>query len=244
MGIRSPFHDYYDTALAHGSDPSRMFMRNPEKSVLKLDRDGDGVWDRYSRLAGIADAFELEHGGVYFDACVVLFCGRVYKALRVHRMSSPKPNEASERVFYDASDARRYLEGLLGQERMKQKRESFLEFDSPLGSGTLVERLERYFQQQGSVEMMQWSVENRIAIAVLCIGGRFEKSTLQINPSLKHVQFYRLFGPAEAFQELDMFWGGVLAAESRPTPGISDKARIAQHGFDDRSFRKDPSSKR
>ncbi|BCG04716.1 hypothetical protein PPGU19_092840 (plasmid) [Paraburkholderia sp. PGU19] len=252
MRILSPFKDYYDTAMAHGSDQSRVFVRNPETSELKLDRDGDGVWDRYGQLAGIADAFELRRGGVCLDACVVLFCGRIYKALRVHRLSSEamkstsgsKPSEVEERIFYDGSEARHYLEGLLGPHWMKKKRQSFLEYDNPLANGTLAERLERYFQQQGSAELMQWSVENRTAIAVLRVGGRFEKSFLKINPPLKNFQFYRLFGPVEAFQELDMFWGGVLALESRPTLSISDKDRIAQHGFNARSFRKDPSKKR
>ena len=251
MRIRSPFDDYYDTAMSHGSDPSRVFVRNPQTSELKLDRDGKGVWDRYGRLAGIVDAFELGRESVYLSACLVVFCGRVYKALRVHRLrgdaarsaSNAKLNEIEQRVFYDGEEARHYLEALLGRERLRKKHESIFEYDNPLANGTLTDRLERYFHQQGSAELMQWSIDNRIAIAVLRIGSRFDKSILQINPPLKDIQFYRLFGAAEAFQELDMFWGGVLAPESNPTIGISDKDRIAQHGFDARSFRKGPSRK-
>jgi hypothetical protein len=252
LRIRSPFDDYYDTAMTHGSDSSRVFLRNPQTSQLKLDRDGDGVWDRYGQLAGIADAFELRRESVYLGACLVVFCGRAYKALRVHRLRgdgarpapNAKPNEIEQRVFYDGDEACQYLEVLLGRERLRKKRESLFEYDNPLANGTLTDRLERYFRQQGSAELMQWSIENRIAIAVLRIGGRFDKSILQIHPPLKDIQFYRLFGAAEAFQELDMFWGGVLAPESNPTIGISDKDRIAQHGFDARSFRKGPSRKR
>lgn len=252
MRIRSPFNDYYDTAMAHGSDPSRVFVRNPETSELKLDRDGAGVWDRYGQLTGIADAFELRNESVYLSACLVVFCGRVYKALRVHRLhgdpartvTDVKPNEIEQRVFYDADEARQYLEALLGPERLRKKGESLFEYNNPIANGTLTDRLERYFKGQGSAELLQWSVENRIAIAVLRIGSRFEKSILQIHPPLKDIQFYRLFGAAEAFQELDMFWGGVLASESKPTISIGDKDRIAQHGFDARSFRKGPSRKR
>lgn len=252
LRIRSPFNDYYDTAMTHGSDPSRMFIRNPQTSELKLDRDGDGVWDRYGQLAGIADAFGLRNQSVYLSACLVVFCGRVYKALRVHRLhgdaaravADVKPNEIEQRVFYEGAEARQYFEALLGPERLRKKRESLFEYDNPLANGTLTDRLERYFQGQGSAELTEWSVENKIAIAVLHIGGRFEKSILKINPRLKEIQFYRLFGAAEAFQELGMFWGGVLALESNPTIGISEEDRIAQHGFDARSFRKGRSRKR
>lgn len=252
MRIRSPFNDYYDTAMAHGSDPSRVFVRNPETSEVKLDRDGASVWDRYGQLGGIADAFELRSERVYLSACLVVFCGRVYKALRVHRLhgdaaralADVKPTEIEQRVFYDGAEARQYLEALLGRERLRKRRESLFEYDNSLANGTLTDRLERYFSQQGSAELMQWSIENRIAIVVLRIGGRFEKSILQVNPPLKDIQFFRLFGAAEAFQELDMFWGGVLAPESNPTIGISEKDRIAQHGFDARSFRTGPSRKR
>lgn len=259
MKIRSPFKDYYDSAMAHGSDPSRVFVREPESRELKLERDGPGTFDRYSRLVGVAGAFDVKHSGVMLGVCTVLFCGRVYKALRVRRVRgvatdvSLKPGERGlercrcnieERVFYDGAEARQYLEILLGVERMNTKRDAFLEYDNPLAKGTLNDGLERFFECQGSDELMQWSIESRTAIAALHIGGRFDNSLLEINPPLKGIQFYRLFGPAEAFQELDMFWGGVLAPESQPMVGIGDKDRIAQHGFNERSFRKDPTKKR
>jgi hypothetical protein len=259
MRIRSPFKDYYDSAMAHGSDKSRVFVREPESREVKLERDGSGTFDRYSQLAGVAGAFDLKHDRVLLGVCAVVFCGRVYKALRVRRLRGvarpvraepvefgPQHDQGDieERVFYEGAEAREYLKGLLGEERMDKKRDSFLEYDNPLAKGTLNEGLERFFQRQGSDELMQWSIENRTAIAVLQIGGRFDKSLLEINPPLKGIQFYRLFGPVEAFQELDMFWGGVLAPESQPMVGIGDKDRIVQHGFNERSFRKDPTKKR
>ncbi len=258
MKIRSPFNDYYDSAMAHGSDQSRVFVRTPESQRLTLERDGSGLWDRYSRLSGIAGSFELKRDRVLLGACAVLFCGRVYKALRVVRLrggaiaarteqaenNAQQQSNAEERVFYDAAESQQYLQVLLGEERMKRKRNSFLEYGNPLAEGSLNEGLKRFFERQGSDELMQWSAENRIAIAVLHVSGQFEKSLLEINPPLKGIQFYRLFGAAAAFQELDMFWGGILAPESQPMVVISDKDRISQHGFNARSFRKDPTKKR
>lgn len=259
MRILGPFKDYYDSAMAHGSDQSRVFVRVPESRELKLERDGSGTFDRYDQLAGMAGAFDLKRERVVLGVCAIVFCGRVYKALRVHRVHGVDriaraeavelgphgdPDDIEERVFYEGAEARLYLGGLLGDERLNKKRDSFLEYDNPLAKGTLNEGLERFFQRQGSDELMQWSIENRTAIAVLHVGGRFEKSLLEINPPLKGIQFYRLLGPVEAFQELDMFWGGVLAPESQPMVSIGDKDRITQHGFNERSFRKDAVKKR
>jgi hypothetical protein len=258
MRIRSPFKDYYDSAMTSGTDPSRVFVREPVSRKLQLARDGSGVFDRYSQLTGVTGAYDLKRQRVETGVCAVVFCGRVYKALRVRRLpgaatsrrayadatSQPHQGEIDERVFYECAEAQAYLKDLLGEARMNRKRDAFLEYDNPFAKGTLNEGLKRFFERQGSEELMPWSIENRTAIAVLHVGGRFYESLLEVNPALKGIQFYRLFGPAQAFQELDMFWGGILAPESRPMVSIGDKDRIVQHGFDERSFRRDPGKKR
>jgi hypothetical protein len=46
MKIISRFNDYCDRAMAHGSDPSRVFLREPESRKIKLDlgrNSGPGI---------------------------------------------------------------------------------------------------------------------------------------------------------------------------------------------------------
>ncbi len=52
------------------------------------------------------------------------------------------------------------------------------------------------------------------------------------------IDFQKVVDPYTAYQELDMFIGGVLSAPSNPMIPITDKDRIKQHGFDKWSFRK------
>jgi hypothetical protein len=65
----------------------------------------------------------------------------------------------------------------------------------------------------------------------------------QLNPVLKDYQFYRLFTAPQAFQELSMFLGGVIAHVDTPEPQ-SNRGKIEGHGFDYKdSFRKGPTKK-
>lgn len=61
-----------------------------------------------------------------------------------------------------------------------------------------------------------------------------------INPLLKEYKFYRVFNAVQAFQEIQMFLGGVLGNKEKEIIEIADKYKIEQHGFDKWSFRKEP----
>jgi hypothetical protein len=61
-----------------------------------------------------------------------------------------------------------------------------------------------------------------------------------INPLLKEYQFYKVFNAVQAFQEIQMFLGGVLGRGEKEIVEVADKYKIAQHGFDKWSFRKEP----
>lgn len=57
------------------------------------------------------------------------------------------------------------------------------------------------------------------------------------NGKLKDFQFYRLFDPVMAFQELSMYLGGLAAPQER-IPEMSNADKINARGFDKYSFRK------
>ena len=65
-----------------------------------------------------------------------------------------------------------------------------------------------------------------------------------INPLLKDYEFYKIFNSFQAFQEISMFIGGVLGNKEKEIIEIADKYKIAQHGFDKWSFRKEPEVKK
>jgi len=61
-----------------------------------------------------------------------------------------------------------------------------------------------------------------------------------VNPLLKEYEFYKVFDAFQAFQEIQMFLGGVLGNKEKPIIEVADKYKIGQHGFDKWSFRKEP----
>ena len=64
-----------------------------------------------------------------------------------------------------------------------------------------------------------------------------------VNPLLKEYQFYKIFDAVQAFQEIQMFLGGVLGNKEKEIVNVADKYKITQHGFDKWSFRKEPQKK-
>jgi len=64
-----------------------------------------------------------------------------------------------------------------------------------------------------------------------------------INPVLKDYEFYKIFDSYQAFQEIQMFISGVLGSKEKDIIMIEDKYKIASHGFDKWSFRKEPEKK-
>jgi hypothetical protein len=70
------------------------------------------------------------------------------------------------------------------------------------------------------------------------------KGNLTLNPFLKKYEFYRIKDSFTAYQEISMFFGGVLPQTSNSMINISDKDKIKKHGFDKWSFKKLPEKKK
>jgi len=68
-------------------------------------------------------------------------------------------------------------------------------------------------------------------------GGR--DSNFIINPILKPYRFYKVFNSFAALQEIQMFISGVLGTNENSIIELSDQSKIAKHGFDKNSFRKE-----
>lgn len=74
--------------------------------------------------------------------------------------------------------------------------------------------------------------------------SRRGSSRFLINPVLKDYEFYKVFDPYTTFQEIQMFISGVLGTGEKEIIEVEDKYKIAQHGFNKWSFRKEPTKKR
>lgn len=67
---------------------------------------------------------------------------------------------------------------------------------------------------------------------------------LVLNPCLKDIEFYKVKGPIEAYQEISMFVSGVIGTPAKPMVEVSDKVKAASRGHDGKySFKKPPGKK-
>ena len=256
MRISDHFRDYYDRAMGHGIDASRFYLR--ETSVRDVpSEDGWALPLRtFFSASALNGSHETNSGTVSLRGFVVLFCGRAYIGLRARTYVDGKSADSEgvtfvqgqgdfeERFFYDVASAGSYLEAHLASEQLLKKKVKWADRDNPIANGTLLERVQRLFEIPPAEHLTAWAVEQRIAAAVLLPRAARGSHQLVLNPALKDFQFYKVYGPVEAYQELDMFWGGVLAPESRPMTETPDKYKIAGHGFDRYSFRNAPTKQR
>ncbi|KWU17943.1 hypothetical protein [Burkholderia cenocepacia] len=251
MRIKSPFVDYYDRAIGYGQDTSRLYLRQTVAHDVGVKEQWLRPLLAYLDTGALSGAYDLGDGVLALRTFVILFCGKLYAGLRTHRFRREQSSDLrsrrlvenggdGQRVFYDAPSALAYLTEQLGTERIQKKKVKLACRDNPIANGTLEERIGRLFQMQGSDKLNAWCIENSIACAVLLP----REGQFLTNPSLEDFQFFKVFGPVETYQELGMFWGGVLAPDSKPLPDVADDYRIAAHGFDKRSFKTAPTKSR
>lgn len=244
MRIISKFHDYYDSAMAHGQDQTVVFTRHTaELEVTKAMK---------SRFASEQIFFvrgNKKHK-MLMSHVHIAFCGKTYRAIEakifdsdesenVHQFDATKP--IAVKYCYDVETLREFLDGYKFKINMNEYS----------WQPELEPRIKAFLERQGTEEHTEFLVENKIAIMIYYgheawRGGRFQvkpQDSAVLNPFLKDVEFYKVLDSFTAYQELDMFISGTLPQSTAMPIEIADKDKIPQHGFDKWSFRKMPESK-
>ena len=249
MKIISKFKDYYDCGMKYGVDASCVYMREiieyplgcvpvvtEVTDIVTKMLDGDKVrlwWHRYD-FDFRADRVTVE------GAIVVIFCGQIYPCLEVVTCFSGELGDAKTTYCY----ASEQVTTIFREQLTKTEQKSFFEPNKRRGSWS--ERFEEFFDAtgMGSSKLIDFHHRSEVPIAMLHLGNNNNVNRLTCNPVLKDVQFFRIIDNITAYQELSMFIGGVLGGNSPKTIEISNDIKIAKHGFDKWSFRKEPGKKR
>jgi hypothetical protein len=219
--------DYYDTAMAFGRDDTIIHVREKEHLVKVEDfpcpyRHGNYFFDSLDGKAIIEEWRTSTYfvKGQIFNAgeAIVIFCGKLHRGVAVTFGDG-------RRVYY--WQKARFVEWLNSM-GLKMAR-SVLE--------RRVNLLNEAFQgSEVTGALLHYLVSNRIVTAIRNPGLA---KWLINSDQLKTVQFFKVYDPYAAFQEISMWIGGVLPANGNAMVQISDKDRIEKHGFDNKtSFRK------
>lgn len=252
MRIVSSFRDYYDNIQAHGQDRGLIYHRVP-----KEDKDFIS-----NRLPTLPRSFVIAGmNKPRLKGFTVGFCGRIYAGVRA-TLSYWKgkageqliqhcytPQEVAD--FYRANCPKRYTVIYTGEK--PERRPSFMvdakHEDVELFFKRHQER-QNEFAEMFSASHPVWAAWDegyaRAHFRTISFAKGHENShrfTLNYNATLSEIDFIRVIDPYTAFQEIQMFLGG-MAQPEKPIPAIPDEVMAEIKGFDRFSFRKDPSGKK
>jgi hypothetical protein len=235
MRIISDFHDYYDGVQKSGQDQTLIYHRHQSEMT---------AWPSFpdKLLSYLPD--RLGNCEVGYRGCIVGFCGRVYPLVCLETW---RHGQALHRILaYCMEEVDAFVTSLAKKRELERYRRPCKYFGEPprrrdfdsffTGVTDLRNRYEAWFREHRCPSFLY---DPRG-----CVFGvgrdRRQRATMVCNPRLADIEFYRVIDPYTAFQEIQMFLGG-LAAPEKTIPKISDKDMIEIKGFDKKwSFRKEP----
>jgi len=166
------------------------------------------------------------------DVFFIGFCGKIYIGWKFYYLIGNGIHEKMKYdIVYDIDVAKKYIK------------------DNRWGSGNLNDIL-NHIKNYNPIELFR---ENNTPIFIY--DSHIDRIDLDkyygsnnqrfiINPVLKEYKFYKVFDTFSAFQEIQMFISGVLGSNEKDIIEVEDKYKIAQHGFNKWSFRREPSKKK
>lgn len=250
--------DYYDGIAKYGIDKQCVYVR--KESEISIGEPGyENFFSPSIRMVqGMLPHCEINSYGRIFsefnvgvaETMLILFCGRIYPAIRLYRaIPSEKKTYWAQSgyrelgVSYDYPDIEksvreyadeRTIKRFFSKERHRHQR-SFCKSSVWRALTMSGRHFEDFHDVHHSFEcpVIMWKRS-----------PRDKEETVILNPNLGRLHFFKVVDPFTTFQEISSYIGGVLGGHSPKTVEISDQDRLEMHGFNERSFRKDPGQKK
>jgi len=230
MRIISDFHDYYDAVQKVAQDRSVVYLRKRREVKVKGPWPFPelGSWHFWSGKCLEA----AEH--------TIGFCGRIYPALRLSALW-PAARREGTAICFDMSQVDEFVSAHLKTSQAAAYRSERWKWMSTWPYYGRRRNFQRFFTEceEKRDAYAGLFLENGCPIFVATPGSLDKRSEMVWNASLKELEFYRVVDPHTAFQEIQMFLGG-LALPLKEAPEVSDVVLAEAKGFDKWSFRKDP----
>ncbi len=241
MLIQSDFHDYYDAALGVGGIDTDIVFRRYTKTLA--DHDLPEGWT--DSLGGAGRFFGYYHHAPLWQhdpqttppahrverEYLIGFCGEIFYGIEVRSVVEP-----NKRLFFFDDEIGAFITDYISILQKPHHYPTFGE-DSYALWMDVRDRVSRYRSSGAAVRIHQ--TYNTPVFVYLMRGG------LVINPCLREYGFMRVKDTFTAFQEVQMYVGGVLPQAEHPLVEVSERDKLLQHGFDEKwSFRNPDPPKR
>lgn len=221
MLIISKTHDYYDVvANSVGHDTSMRYIRTSK--VISTDDSYTHSW------TGLGP----EHHNANGDTVYIGFCGKVYYCLKVNvadRYESPRYKFIYNQEDYDIQFPKKDI---------KLRRYKWVKYrPKDVITNWVVDSNHLFLEHHVPI----WAMYPEYGTNRWGRSANLIKT--EINANLNQFEFFRVFDPFSAYQEITMFLGG-MASPEKEIPHIDDKTMAEVKGFNKFSFRKDKSKKK
>ena len=256
MLIVSNFHDYYDVVMKQGIDKSIVYHRKEQeikfewrKPPYPKDYPVIGEADEKVRLNQPYETYNRRNK--YNITWILIgFCGKFYPAIHFHKDSSSYPYKEKTNFFaYTYNETEEFIKerfekwekkDFFKSHRRSRKYENPMEKFNEFG-------LMAFFLKYTDFE--DHTLFTKIKAPIVAFVNKEESwwhynAKLKINCELKKYQFYKAIDPYMAFQELEMYISGVLGVGEPKITKISDRDMKFKKGFDQKSFRTDPGTRK
>jgi hypothetical protein len=229
MRIVSKRRDYYDCIQASGQDRSLLYVRDEEEV----------------ELSGFPFPRCSENGTLTLRTHIIGFCGKIYPCLGVSYWQNSEQGHIEAKCF-KLEDVDRFVEKHFDEKQVEiyrggSKRYRFA-YHRMTNSRTW---LKHFFDDcaKKQNDFGKYFQEKRCPVFVANYHD-YNNCQIVYNALLRPYEFYRVFDPPTAFQEISMFLGN-MAQPGRPMKQLTNDEMIESKGFDLKfSFRKNPTKKK
>lgn len=218
MKIISKFHDYYDSLVNFGgNDNTKIYNRTTYTlDALQFPPTHKRPSDLYLMFNGhklVSSHYHSLNNNIEIESFIVIFAGISYTGIRVELIKSlPEHDEVT--YHYTCESLFKYLNDI-SLDIIKDRKKSIIEF----------------YDSNKSSCARDWAINNQIIIATDCTGFGSRHTAWIANPQLNKISFQKALDPFTAFQELEMWIGGVLT-ENKELYQVPNDIKIQQAGFD------------
>jgi hypothetical protein len=246
MRIISDFHDYYDCVQSHGQDDEIVWFRRPKEIQVDVERPSKPGYLQYLECQPFPLWYRIA-SDVRTTQYMIGFCGKVYPCAKLTYERAPGDSTATA-LCYTMEEIDTFVDENLQEAERKTYYKPLMGRRIPSYRTLYREVFERCEQQRSNYE--KWFLDHHCPVFVARyarILGRQNHCYTQrsffkfaFNAPLKKLQFYRVFDVQSAFQEIAMYYGGVLGGVREYVPDVSDDILSEAKGFDKWSFRRPP----
>jgi hypothetical protein len=234
MYIISKKKDYYDGVVGTvGVDKTIVYNREivmlEESKDFPVEFRPNKSWNRMRDNHFISLSHYSNYKKKYYtqnSAFIVGFCGKLYIGWKLYREVEfyLGYNELITYFTYDYELIKQYVE--------------------PTSWHSNLDDDFNYVKNYNAIDIFR-----TLKVPIFIYDNDYKKTSLEyrgknvfiINPNLSEYEFYTVFNSFQAFQEIQMFMGGILGKGEKDIVEVADKYKITQHGFDYKySFRKEP----